>query len=73
MLITVNRTYDVDWLDTWGETGWILYKTCDTLESAIKVAKEANKEHYTVRIMIIDTPTDNSLAETYECYRGWKD
>ena len=72
MLITVNRTYDVDWLDDWNETGWHLVKNYDTLEDAIKCAKEESKKH-TVRIMIVDTPTNNSLAETYECYRDWKD
>ena len=71
MLITVNRTYDVDWLDEWNETGWHLVKNYPTLEDAVKCAKEESKKR-TVRIMIVDTPTDNSLAETYKCYRDWK-
>lgn len=73
MLITVNRTYDVEWLDNWGETGWHLFGSYRTLEYAIKYAKEANKKHYTIRIMIVDTPTDSSFAKTYKCYRDWKD
>lgn len=71
MLITINRTYDVDWFDNWGETGWNLIENFDTLEEAVKCAKEESKK-YRVRIMIVDTSTDDNFETTYQCYRGWK-
>lgn len=72
MLITVNRTYEIHWLDGWNGTGWHLIKSYSTLEDAIKCIKEESKKQI-VRLIIIDTPIDNSLIQTYMCYEGWKD
>lgn len=74
MIITINRTYEVEWFDNgWGETGWHLVKSYDTLKEAIDCAKETSKKYSTVRIMMIDTPIDNRLAQIYTPYRNWKD